>query len=76
MFFKEKEMGCRYACICSGFCPDCSGREPESYFGEAEDIYDKVYGLHDSSSFMEPSIDDYRDDYLEDLEEEMIDEQQ
>ena len=37
-------MGCKSACVCGGFCPGCTSYEPESYFGEAESIYDKVYG--------------------------------
>ena len=33
-------MGCKYACVCSGQCLGCSRYEPESYVGEAENIYD------------------------------------
>ncbi len=36
-------MGCRNACICGGRCSE-SCYEPERYFGEAEDIYDELYG--------------------------------
>ena len=31
-------MSCRYACTCGGPCWSCSSREPERYFGEAEDL--------------------------------------
>ena len=31
-------MSCRYACTCGGACWSCSSREPERYFGEAEDL--------------------------------------
>ena len=31
-------MSCRYACTCGGACWSCSNREPERYFGEAEDL--------------------------------------
>lgn len=37
-------MSCRYACICTGTCYNCHEREPEDYFGQAEDIYDEMYG--------------------------------
>lgn len=36
-------MGCRNACICGGRCSE-SCYEPERYCGEAEDIYDELYG--------------------------------
>lgn len=36
-------MGCRNACICGGLCSE-SCYEPERYCGEAEDIYDELYG--------------------------------
>ena len=37
-------MGCKNACICGGFCPGCAGYEKESYYGEAEDLYDELHG--------------------------------
>ena len=36
-------MGCRNACICGGRCSE-SCYEAERYCGEAEDIYDELYG--------------------------------
>ena len=35
---RKNEMSCRYACICGGTCWNCSEKEPERYFGEAEDL--------------------------------------
>jgi hypothetical protein len=37
-------MGCRHACICTGFCPGCRNYEPEQYCGEAEDLFDQSRG--------------------------------
>lgn len=37
-------MGCRYSCTCGGFCPGCTSYEPETYCGEAEDVYNNTYG--------------------------------
>ena len=37
-------MGCKYACVCGGNCCRCSEGSSESYFGEAEDIYDEIHG--------------------------------
>lgn len=36
-------MGCRNACICDGLCSE-SCYEAERYCGEAEDLYDELYG--------------------------------
>jgi hypothetical protein len=38
-------MGCKYACTCGGRCWSCSQYEPESYFGEAEDILAQTKGF-------------------------------
>ena len=54
-------MGCKYACVCGGSCPDCPGFEPEAYVGEAEDIYDRTYGHQPQP---EVSIDAYIDEYI------------
>ena len=34
-------MACKYACVCSGNCLNCSRYEKEEYVGQAEDYYDK-----------------------------------
>lgn len=38
-------MGCKYACTCGANCLRCSQYEPESYFGEAEDILAQSKGF-------------------------------
>lgn len=38
-------MGCKYACTCGANCLKCSQYEPESYFGEAEDILAQSKGF-------------------------------
>lgn len=38
-------MGCKYACVCGSNCLKCSQFEPESYFGEAEDILAQSKGF-------------------------------
>lgn len=38
-------MGCKYACTCGSNCLRCSQYEPESYFGEAEDILAQTKGF-------------------------------
>lgn len=37
-------MSCKFACVCSGLCIGCQSREPETYFGEAEDLADRASG--------------------------------
>jgi hypothetical protein len=54
-------MGCKWACVCGGFCSDCPEFEPEAYVGEAEDIYD---GTHKRQPSCEPPIDVYIDEYI------------
>jgi DnaJ-class molecular chaperone len=46
-------MGCKYACVCGGFCPSCTSREAEEYFGEAEDISSRSRGFKDYDDEME-----------------------
>lgn len=58
-------MSCRHACTCGGFCPGCSSREPERYFGEAEDLLSKQLGYesyedHMSSNRREQEQEDTR----------------
>lgn len=38
-------MGCKYACTCGANCLRCSQYQPESYFGEAEDILAQTKGF-------------------------------
>ena len=40
-------MGCKYACVCGENCLKCTSFEAESYYGEAEDIYDEMHGTVD-----------------------------
>lgn len=37
-------MGCVNACICSGNCLKCGSYKKEEYVGQAEDLYDYLYG--------------------------------
>lgn len=52
-------MGCRNACICSGRCSD-SCYEAERYCGEAEDLYNELYGSREREE----------DEYTKAMEEE------
>jgi hypothetical protein len=38
-------MSCKFACTCGGICPGCTTREPEEYFGQAEDILSNQHGF-------------------------------
>ena len=46
-------MSCKYACTCGGACWSCSRREPESYFGEAEDLLAQQMGYRDYDDQMQ-----------------------
>lgn len=59
-------MGCKSACICGGNCLGCSGYEPESYCGEAEDLYDE---LHHKSKEEEEYYKAMEEQYYRDMEE-------
>lgn len=58
-------MGCRNACICGGRCSD-SCYEPESYCGEAEDLYDELNG---SSQQEEEYYKEMEEEYYKDISE-------
>lgn len=58
-------MGCRNACICSGRCSE-SCYEAERYCGEAEDIYDELYG---KSKEEEEYYKAMEEQYYKDMEE-------
>lgn len=57
-------MGCRNACICGGRCSE-SCYEAERYCGEAEDIYDELYG----KSKEEEDYKAMEEEYYKDMEE-------
>ena len=58
-------MGCRNACICGGLCSE-SCYEAERYCGEAEDIYDELYG---KSKEEEEYYKAMEEQYYKDMEE-------
>lgn len=55
-------MGCVNACICGGLCVACHDYIPESYCGEAEDLYDRTIG--------KTSMDREYEEYCKAMEEE------
>ena len=59
-------MGCRNACICGGLCSE-SCYEPEGYCGEAEDIYDELYGKSREQEEYEKAMEE---EYYKAMEEE------
>ena len=59
-------MGCVNACICGGMCIGCSAYEKESYYGEAEDLYDE---LHHKSKEEEEYYRDMEEQYYRDMAE-------
>jgi len=48
-------MGCKYACTCGGMCPGCGSYQPESYFGEAEDLLSQQMGYRNYEDHMASS---------------------
>ena len=57
-------MGCRNACICGGLC-SASCYEAERYCGEAEDIYDELYGKSKEEEYYKAM----EEEYYKDMEE-------
>ena len=57
-------MGCRNACICGGRCSE-SCYEAERYCGEAEDIYDELYGKSKEEEYYKAM----EEEYYKDMEE-------
>lgn len=46
-------MSCRYACTCAGSCWNCREKEPERYFGEAEDLRAQELGYKSYDDHMQ-----------------------
>ena len=79
-------MGCKYGCVCGGNCLYCAG-EPESYCGEAEDLYDEMHGTvngkqqeEDYEEYIGHEMQEYYESeyaaYISDLEEDAWREEQ
>ena len=66
-------MGCRNACICGGRCSE-SCYEAERYCGEAEDIYDELYGKSKEEEYYKAMEEEYYKD-MEEQEERLRQEQ-
>lgn len=70
-------MGCRNACICGGRCSD-SCYEPERYCGEAEDLYDELYGSREREkeeyykAMEEEHYRDMEEQYYKDMEKQLM----
>ena len=61
-------MSCRYACTCGGACWSCSSREPERYFGEAEDLRAQELGYASYDDHMSSRRREQEDTRQQDME--------
>lgn len=66
-------MGCKNACVCGGMCVGCSSYEPETYCGEAEDLYDELHGKSREQKEYEKAMED---EYYRAMQEQYEKEQQ
>lgn len=64
-------MGCKYACTCGANCLRCSQYEPESYFGEAEDILAQSKGFASDDEWRRHKRED--EEYYARMEQEQYD---
>jgi len=68
-------MGCKYACVCGENCLKCTSFEAESYYGEAEDIYDEMHGTVDGKQQEEEYYNRMEQEYYNRMEQEYYDEE-